>query len=157
MDIIDSAIIPERLSPAVQDHARRYLASHGKDGHLTIGGTLPPAMQNVPALLLVTKGRSSGKHFLMPLYYGRDAERCVVIASKGGAPAHPGWYANLLADPKVRVQVGDQRFDAHAITATGDERARLWKMMEELYPPYRRYQERAAPREIPVVVLTPKR
>ena len=81
----------------------------------------------------------------------------MVIASKGGAPAHPGWYANLLADPKVRVQVGDQRFDAHAITATGDERARLWKMMEELYPPYRRYQERAAPREIPVVVLTPKR
>lgn len=81
----------------------------------------------------------------------------MVIASKGGAPAHPGWYANLLADPKVRVQVGEQRFDAHATTAIGDERARLWKMMEELYPPYRRYQERAAPREIPVVVLTPKR
>ena len=157
MDIIDSAIIPDQLSPEVQDHARRYLASNGKDGHLTIGGTLPPAMQNVPALLLVTKGRTSGKHFLMPLYYGRDADRCVVIASKGGAPEHPGWYANLMADPNVRVQVGDQRFDAQATTASGDERARLWKMMEELYPPYGRYKTRAAPREIPVVILTPKR
>lgn len=156
MDIIDSAIIPDKLAPEVQDHARRYLASSGRDGHLTIGGTLPPAMQNVPALLLVTKGRASGKHFLMPLYYGCDADRYVVIASKGGAPAHPGWYANLTADPNVRIQVGDQRFDALATTAGGDERARLWTLMEGIFPPYRRYQERAASREIPVVVLTPK-
>lgn len=157
MDIIDSAIIPATLSPEVQDHARRYLASNGRDGHITIGGTLPPAMQNVPALLLVTTGRTSGKHFLMPLYYGRDGNRFVVIASKGGAPAHPGWYANLVANPDVRIQVGDQRVDVLATTASGGERLRLWKMMEEVYPPYRRYQERAAPREIPVVILAPKR
>jgi len=156
-DIVDTAIIPDNLSPEVRDHARRYLASNGKDGHVTMGGTLPPVMQNVPSLLLVTKGRTSGKHYLMPLYCGSDGERYVVIASKGGAPVHPGWYKNLAADPNVRVQVGNRRFDALATVATGAERERLWQMMERQYPPYGKYKERAAPREIPVVVLTPKR
>ena len=156
MDIIDTAVIPDKLAPEVSDHARRYLASSGRDGHLTMGGVLPPAMQNVPSLLLVTQGRVSGRHYLMPLYYGSDAGRYVVIASRGGAPEHPGWYANLAADPNVRIQVGERRMDALASSAAGDERNRLWQMMEQLYPPYRKYQQRAAPRVIPVVVLTPK-
>jgi deazaflavin-dependent oxidoreductase (nitroreductase family) len=157
MDLIDSATIPDTLSPEVADHARRYLASNGQDGHLTIGGKLPPAMQNVTSLLLVTRGRKSGKPYLMPLYYGTDGGRYVVIASRGGAPVHPGWYKNLDANPEVRIQVGDQRLDAVASTAAGAERTRLWQMMEKAYPPYKRYQERAGAREIPVVVLTPKR
>jgi proline iminopeptidase len=156
MDIIDSAIIPDTLSPEVADHARRYLASNGRDGHRTIGGKLPPVMQNVPSLLLVTSGRKTGRHYLMPLYCGEDAGRYVVIASRGGAPDHPGWYKNLAANPEVRVQVGAERFDATAVTAAGAERTRLWRMMEKAYPPYAKYQVKAGAREIPVVVLTPK-
>jgi proline iminopeptidase len=154
-DVLDTAIIPAALSPEVADHARRYLASNGRDGHLTMGGTLPPFMQNIPSLLLVTRGRSSGKHYLMPLYCGSDGERYVVIASKGGAPVHPGWYKNLVAHPRVRIQVGEKRMDAIASIASGDERERLWAMMEKQFPSYGKYRQKAGAREIPVVVLTP--
>jgi hypothetical protein len=100
MDIIDSAILPEGLSDFARGHAQRYLASNGRDGHLTLGGS-ERRPQDVASLLLVTRGRKSGKHYLMPLYYGSDAGRYIVIASKGGAPDHPGWYKNLVKDPNV--------------------------------------------------------
>jgi proline iminopeptidase len=76
----------------------------------------------------------------------------VIVASKGGAPAHPAWYVNLRAQPEVDVQVAADRFRARARTATGAERAALWKQMAEIYPPYNDYQKRTQ-REIPVVVL----
>ena len=65
------------------------------------------------------------------------------------------WYRNLAANPEVWVQVGDRRTAATARTAGGDERAALWKQLAAIYPPYDEYQERATPREIPVVVLDP--
>ena len=77
-----------------------------------------------------------------------------MVASKGGAPKHPGWYFNLAAQPEVEVQVAAQRFQAKARTATGDERAALWKRMQAIYPPYDEYQAKTG-REIPVVVLEP--
>jgi deazaflavin-dependent oxidoreductase (nitroreductase family) len=91
----------------------------------------------------------------MPLIYGTDGPRYVVIGSKGGAPQNPSWVFNLEADPHVEVQVLHDTFSAVASTAAGPERARLWEMMVGVYPPYRGYQERTA-REIPVVVLTRK-
>ena len=72
---------------------------------------------------------------------------------KGGAPRHPAWYLNLLAEPQVEVQVIEDKFPAKARIASGDERERLWVMQEKLYPPYKDYQERAGNREIPVIVL----
>jgi deazaflavin-dependent oxidoreductase (nitroreductase family) len=78
-----------------------------------------------------------------------------VIASKGGAPEHPGWYRNLLANPNVDIQVGTTKMSARARTATGEERARLWKQAVEFFPPYADYQLKSAGREIPVVVLDP--
>jgi proline iminopeptidase len=155
MDPFDIAVIPEAVPSYIKEHAQRYLASNGADGHLTLGPQAHPKLQNIPSLLLVTRGRVSGKYFLQPLYYGSDAGRYVVIGSKGGHADHPGWYKNVLAHPQVRIQVGDRRMDVTASVATGPERERLWTMMENLFVGYKRYKKDAAPREIPVVVLTP--
>ena len=121
-------------------------------------GNLRTAAQSVhespPSLLLTTTGRKSGEKFIFPLFYGTDGDRYIVVASKGGAPEHPGWYRNLLANPDVDVQVATKKLKARARTATGDERARLWKKALEFWPPYADYALKTE-REIPVVVLDP--
>ena len=147
-----AATVPETLSDWMKDHVRRYLASNGTDGHML---KLPSHDKPVPTLLLTTTGRKSGTAFLFPLIYGMAGKSYVVIASKGGAPDHPGWYKNLVATPAVELQVGDKHLRAKARTVTGDERAKLWRDMAALFPPYDKYQEKAPHREIPVVVLDP--
>jgi proline iminopeptidase len=109
----------------------------------------------VASLLLTTTGRKSGESYLFPLFYGRTGGSYFVIASKGGAPEHPGWYRNILADPNVRIQVGTETLPARARTATGEERAKLWEQAVSFFPPYADYEVKAAGREIPVVVLDP--
>jgi proline iminopeptidase len=137
------------------DHANRYLSSGGTDGHIyTMDMPGRPAL-NVPSLLLTTVGRKSGERFIFPLFYGTEANSYFVVASKGGAPQHPGWYRNILADPNVEVQVGTKKMRARARTATGAERTRLWAKSLEFWPPYADYQVKAGAREIPVVVLDP--
>jgi deazaflavin-dependent oxidoreductase (nitroreductase family) len=128
----------------IAEHLRRYQASNGADGHLWNG---------VPCLLLTTTGRKSGAALTLPLIYGRDGDRAVIVASKGGAPTHPAWYQNLVAQPRVAVQIAAEKFAARARTASGEERARLWKAMTKIWPAYDEYQVKAAAREIPVVVL----
>jgi hypothetical protein len=88
------------------EHANRYLSSGGTDGHLY--KITPPGWpeMTVPSLLLTTIGRKSGERFVFPLFYGKAGDSYFVIASKGGAPRHPGWYLNVLANPDVEVQVG---------------------------------------------------
>jgi deazaflavin-dependent oxidoreductase (nitroreductase family) len=138
------------------EHANRYLQSGGTDGHM-FKPTQPGRPDvTVPSLLLTTTGRKSGQRFIFPLYYGTTGDSYFVIASKGGAPQHPGWYRNLLANPEVEVQVGTAKFNAQARTATGEERARLWLKALEFWPLYADYQKKTA-REIPVVVLDPVR
>ena len=141
----------------MQDHAHRYLSSGGTDGHIYTLSRPGQADLTVPSLLLETKGRKSGQSYLFPLFYGRDGNSYFVIASKGGAPEHPGWFRNILAEPLVGVQVGTEKVQARARTATGEERARLWKQAVEFFPPYADYQVKAGDREIPVVVLDPVR
>lgn len=137
----------------IADHLQRYLDTDGADGHLwdsaPVGGPGP-----IPTLLLTTTGRRSGKPIVMPLIYGEAGGNYVVVASKGGAPKHPGWYLNLAAHPDVEVQILARRFQATARTASGAERAELWKQMAAIYPPYNDYQAKTD-REIPVVVLEP--
>jgi deazaflavin-dependent oxidoreductase (nitroreductase family) len=128
----------------VAKHLARYVASDGAEGHEWRPG--------VPTLLLTTRGRKSGKARRTPLIYGRDGDRYVVVASRGGAPTHPGWYENLSAQPEVHVQVKADRFRARARTATAGERPRLWKSMASIWPPYDEYQAKTA-REIPVVII----
>jgi deazaflavin-dependent oxidoreductase (nitroreductase family) len=127
----------------IADHLRRYQASDGADGHIWNG---------VPCLLLTTTGRKSGKLLTLPLIYGRDGDRVVIVASRGGAPDHPAWYKNLAAQPRVRLQVAAEKFAATARTAAGEERARLWGLMTKIWPAYDEYQAKTT-REIPVVVL----
>ena len=147
-----------KLVPGLPDwiveHANRYLSSGGTEGHMY--KITPPgyAEMTVPALLLTTTGRKSGERFIFPLFYGRTGDSYIVVASKGGAPEHPGWYRNLVANPEVDVQVATAKFKARARTAAGEERARLWKKALEFWPPYADYQKMTE-REIPVVVLEP--
>lgn len=137
------------------DHVGRYLSSGGTDGHIyTI--KLPNVPEKaVPSLLLTTTGRKSGEKYLFPLFYGRAGDGYFVIASKGGAPKHPGWYRNILANPEVDIQVGTAKMRARARTAAGEERARLWEQAVGIWPPFADYQRKASAREIPVVVLDP--
>jgi deazaflavin-dependent oxidoreductase (nitroreductase family) len=127
----------------VAEHAQRYVATDGADGHLWRG---------VPTLALTTLGRRSGKPRRTMLIYGRDGDRYVVVASNGGAAQHPLWYGNLREHPEVQLQVGAERFRARARTATAEEKPRLWKLMTGIWPDYDVYQTKT-PREIPVVVL----
>jgi deazaflavin-dependent oxidoreductase (nitroreductase family) len=144
------AIIPPKAAAWIKDHAQRYLATDGADGHII---TPPGQDRPVPTLLLTTVGRKSGQHLLMPLIYGKNGDDHIIIASRGGAPEHPSWYLNLVDTPEVEVQVLADKFEARARTAHGAERQKLWDMMAEMCPFYRRYQETAGDREIPVIVL----
>ena len=143
--------IPPELPDWIKNHVARYLATDGADGYLwdaTIGG----GKGMVPTLLLTTVGRKSGRVLTLPLIFGRSGSDYVVVASKGGAPAHPAWYLNLQANPEVHVQVKGDKFKAIAHTADAQERAALWPKMVEIYGPYTDYQTKTD-RQIPVVVL----
>ena len=127
-----------------EDHVRRYRETDGAEGHdWREGSTI---------LLLTTTGRKSGNETTTPLIYDLDGDNPVIVASKGGAPEHPGWYRNILHSPDVGVQIKEETFRARARTAEGDERDRLWKQMNEMWPHYDEYAEKTD-REIPVVVL----
>jgi deazaflavin-dependent oxidoreductase (nitroreductase family) len=135
----------------IQKHLDRYIATDGEDGYLwdaALGG----GKGMVPTLLLTTVGRKSGRELTLPLIFGESGKDYVVVASKGGAPAHPAWYLNLEANPKVKVQVKADKFTAQAHTANAQERAALWPEMVEIYGPYADYQKKTD-RQIPIVVL----
>jgi deazaflavin-dependent oxidoreductase (nitroreductase family) len=127
-----------------EEHVRRYRETGGEVGHRWKRGS--------KILLLTTKGRKSGKPRTKPLIYEAEGDRFVIVASKGGAPEHPDWYENLRAEPNVELQVLDEVFPARARTAEGEERERLWQLVNGQWPDYDSYQEKTD-REIPVVVL----
>ncbi len=127
-----------------QEHVRRYRETNGAVGHIWRRGS--------KVLLLTTTGRRSGRPGTTPLIYENAGDDYVIVASNGGASEHPGWYRNLANEPHVEVQVKGDVFTALARTATGDERARLWKLAAQQWPAYDDYQTRTE-REIPVVVI----
>lgn len=127
-----------------EEHVRRYRETGGEVGHIWREGA--------PILLLTTTGRRSGEPRTVPLIYAEDGDRYVIVASKGGAPAHPGWYRNLVKTPDVELQILDQVFPARARTTSGEERERLWRKANAVWPHYDEYARRTD-RVIPVVVL----
>ncbi|MBM7092591.1 nitroreductase family deazaflavin-dependent oxidoreductase [Streptomyces sp. SID9913] len=131
----------------VAGHVRRYVESDGARGHIWYGK---------PTLLLTTRGRRSGVLRRTGLIYGEDAGNYVVVGSNGGSDRHPHWYLNALAEPRVRVQVAAETFDAVAREAEGEERDRLWVAMAVIFPQYLSYRKQTG-RRIPVVVLEPRR
>ena len=90
---------------------------------------------------------------MLPLIYKKVGNDYVIIASKGGAPAHPAWYLNLVDEPSCNVHVGTEKYSVNARVATGSERESLWDELVEIYAPYNDYKASAGEREIPVVVL----
>jgi len=104
-------------------------------------------------LLLTTTGRKSGRPHTAPMVFTRDGERLLVYASKGGAPAHPDWYLNLVADPRVVVEVGADRYDAIATPLEGEERDREFAAQVARNPVFGDYEQKTT-RVIPVVSLT---
>jgi deazaflavin-dependent oxidoreductase (nitroreductase family) len=126
-----------------QEHVQRYRETGGEVGH---------DWRGAPTLLLTTKGRRSGEERTTPLIYQPWEGAYLLVASQGGAPEHPAWYLNIQEEPKVEVQVWDERFSARARTVKPDERPPMWRQMTEVWPDYDGYQERTD-REIPVVVL----
>ena len=127
----------------VNDHMSGYWKTGGEDGHIYSGA---------PTLLLTTIGRESGNPYTTPLIYGRDGDRYLLVASRTGAPRHPGWYRNLSKTPDVQIQIMAEHFAVRARTATPEEKPALWRIMTKLWPPFEEYQARTE-REIPVVVL----
>jgi deazaflavin-dependent oxidoreductase (nitroreductase family) len=127
----------------VARHIRRYVASGGTRGHTFNGND---------ALLLTTRGRRTGRLRRTALYYGRDCERYVLVATAVRGGGDPSWYLNLLQDPVVAVQVRSEIFAAIARPATASERPRLWRLMVNLVPKYLVY-EKGAGRDLAVVVV----
>jgi deazaflavin-dependent oxidoreductase (nitroreductase family) len=124
-------------------HVAKYRETDGRVGFEWNGAT---------CLLLTTTGRKSGEPRTVPLIFAADGERCIVVASKGGAPEHPRWYRNLVANPRVQVQVKGDRFSATARTVEGVERERCWALATAIWPSYDEYAKRTS-RVIPVVAL----
>ena len=132
----------------VQDHIRAYVETNGQEG---------PMWRGVPTLLLTTTGRKSGELRRTALIYGRDSDDYVIVASKGGAPNNPLWYENLVAQPKVTIQVGADVFDCVASTyeesgVVGEHRQKVWDSLVVIWPGFAEYQTKTA-RRIPLVRL----
>lgn len=129
-------------------HTALYRRSGGRVGNRLIFG--------LRACLLTTTGRKSGLPRTVALIYLMDGDDVIIVASHGALPTDPAWYLNLQADPEVTIRIARDERKYQARTATGDEREDLWRRLLVMYPPYEGYQEKARPREIPVVVCTPR-
>ncbi|MCM3662190.1 nitroreductase family deazaflavin-dependent oxidoreductase [Georgenia satyanarayanai] len=134
-------------APSPSDRAREqaelYERSDGQEGN-TLGGR--------PVVILTSRGARTGKLRKTPLMRVEHEGSYAVVASMGGAPKHPVWYFNVVADPHVELQDGAARWDMQAREVTGAEKEEWWDRCVQAYPPYAEYQERTD-REIPVFVL----
>jgi proline iminopeptidase len=126
------------------EHVRRYQETNGEEGYDWREGS--------HILLLTTTGRRTGQQHTTPLIFGVDGDNPVIVASKGGARDHPGWYKNLVKTPAAEVQIKGETFPVRARDAEGDEYERLWKLMNGEWRHYDEYQQKTD-RKIPVVVL----
>ncbi|MEV6774631.1 nitroreductase family deazaflavin-dependent oxidoreductase [Streptomyces syringium] len=116
------------------------------------GGTRGTTLRGMPVIVLTTRGAKSGKIRKSPLMRVEHEGAYAVVASQGGAPKHPVWYHNLVADPRVELQDGPVRQDMTAREVTGEEKALWWGRAVAAYPDYDDYQKKTD-REIPVFVL----
>ncbi|EYT82487.1 nitroreductase [Streptomyces sp. Tu 6176] len=131
----------------VREQVELYESSGGTEG-TTLRDT------GLPVILLTTRGARSGKLRKTPLMRVEHDGRYAVVASQGGAPQHPFWYFNLVADPRVALRDGPVERDMTAREVTGAEKAEWWERAVAAFPPYAEYQEKTS-REIPVFVLEP--
>ena len=131
----------------VRDQVELYESSGGTEG-LTLMDT------GLPVVVVTNRGARSGKLRKTPVMRVEHEGAYAVVASKGGAPEHPTWYANLLAHPEVELQDGPRKQDMVAREVHGQERAAWWERSVAAFPPYAEYQQKTD-REIPVMVVEP--
>ena len=119
------------------------------------GGACSGWLEGAPVVLVTMTGAKSGRELISPLVYSTDGDDVIVIASKGGAPNHPNWYHNLVANPTVTVEIGTDTWTADAELAEGDERTRLYDAQAAMMPQFKDYESSAteAGRVIPVFRL----
>jgi deazaflavin-dependent oxidoreductase (nitroreductase family) len=133
------------MSDFTQQTIEEFRANRGK-----VGGYF----EGAPLLLLHTTGAKSGAERISPMMYLADGDRYLVFASKAGADTHPAWYHNLLAQPEVTAEIGDDTITATATPLPREERDRFYAIQAELYPGFADY-EKKTDRVIPVVALVP--
>ena len=131
-------------------HVAIYRATGGR-----LGGRAP-GWPEARIALVHHRGRRTGTARVSPLVYLEDGANLAVVASKAGQPSDPAWLHNLRAHPEIEVEIGRQRRPVRARVADPDERDRLWPRFDAAYPEYPIYRERAAPREIAIVILEPR-
>jgi deazaflavin-dependent oxidoreductase (nitroreductase family) len=117
------------------------------------GGVTTGDWEGKRLLIITTTGSKSGNEHMTPLGFSMDGDRYVISAANGGAPKHPAWYHNLVANPIVTVEVGPETFQARAIVSEGADRDRLVVERSKSNPAFIRNQERAGSRQIPLVWL----
>ena len=118
------------------------------------GGTQGTELRGMPVIVVTNRGVKSGKLRKTPLMRVEHEGTYAAVGSQGGAPDHPSWYFNVVADPHVEVQDGPHKGDYVAREITGDEKREWWKRAVAAFPPYREYQMKTK-REIPVFLLEP--
>ena len=111
-------------------------------------------LRGKPIIVLTTRGNKTGKLRKTPLMRVEHDGRYAVVASLGGAPKHPVWYHNIVADPHIELQDGPLKQDMVAREVTGEEKALWWDRAVTAWPDYAEYQKKTA-RQIPVFVLDP--
>jgi deazaflavin-dependent oxidoreductase (nitroreductase family) len=116
------------------------------------GGKVGGQFEGAPMVLLHTVGARSGEERVNPLVYQADGDRIAIFGSKAGAPTHPAWYHNLLANPEVTVELGPDTVPMRARVAEPDERERIWSRQKEIMPGFADYEANTT-RVIPVVIL----
>jgi deazaflavin-dependent oxidoreductase (nitroreductase family) len=129
-------------------------------------GKLSGQFEGAPMLLLITTGAKTGQTRVNPMMYlaaadtaasddqgsGTEGDRIYVFASKAGAPTNPDWFHNLVANPRVTIERGTEKYEAVASPLTGVERDRIYAIQSERYPGFAEYQEKTT-RTIPVISL----
>jgi len=141
----DNEYAPSPWEP-IADHVERYLSTDGKDGF---------EWEGAECIILSTTGAKSGKLRRTPLIRVADGDNYLVIASLGGAPNHPNWFHNIVANPNVTVQ---DRADVHELTArvaSPEEKAAKWPLATAAWPDYDNYQA-STERDIPLVICEPR-
>jgi deazaflavin-dependent oxidoreductase (nitroreductase family) len=119
------------------------------------GGKVGGPFEGMHLLLLHHKGAKTGTERVNPLAYQKVGNAYAVFASYGGRPSHPQWFRNLLANPAATAEIGTDTVRVEARVADPEEREIIWARQKEARPMFAEYEVRAAPREIPVVILEP--
>ena len=141
-------MIEGEYEPSKWDWVAKQIADYEASGGAE-AGTLRDT--GIPVIIVTMRGHKSGKVRKIALMRVEHEGRYALVASKGGAPEHPGWYHNIMADPTVWVQDGPEPFQTTARLVSGDERAAWWERSVAVFGNYAEYQEKTD-REIPVFV-----